>query len=64
LPLGLPADGGKRYNAARSYALIGDVPAVRALVDDADRDYAISNSQRDLMADEVGGEFAFGTAWP
>jgi hypothetical protein len=51
-----------RYIAARSYALVGDVAAVRTLAEDADRDYAADNGQRDLMADEVGGEFDFGTA--
>jgi tetratricopeptide (TPR) repeat protein len=51
-----------RYIAARSYALIGDVAAVQTIADDAERDYAASNESRDLMADEVGGEFDFGTA--
>jgi hypothetical protein len=51
-----------RYIAARSYALVGDVDAVRTLTEDADRDYSAGNDQRDLMADEVGGEFGFGTA--
>lgn len=50
-----------RYIAARSYALLGDVAAVRQAVDDANRDYDDSTSHRDLMGDEIGGEFAFGT---
>ena len=49
-----------RYIAARSYALLGDVAGVRQVVDDANRDYDDSTSRRDLMGDEVGGEFAFG----
>ena len=48
-----------RYIAARSYALLGDVAAVRQVVDDANRDYDDSTSNRDLLADEVGCEFAF-----
>lgn len=51
-----------RYIAARSYALIGDVSAVQSLVHDSERDYDASGSYRDLMSDEVGGEFSFGTA--
>ena len=50
-----------RYIAARSYALLGDVAAVRQVVDDANRDYDDSTSHRDLLANEVGGEFAFET---
>jgi hypothetical protein len=49
-----------RYIAARSYALLGDVVAVRQIVEDAERDYDDSTSHRDLMSDEIGGEFAFG----
>lgn len=49
------------YIAARSYALLGDVAAVREVVDDANRDYDDSTSDRDLLAGEVGGEFAFET---
>jgi tetratricopeptide (TPR) repeat protein len=50
-----------RYIAARSYALLGDAAAVRQVVDDANQDHDDSTSHRDLLADEVGGEFAFGT---
>lgn len=49
-----------RYIAARSYALLGDVAAVRRVVDDAETDYEDSSSRRDLMSGELGGEFAFG----
>jgi hypothetical protein len=60
-PVGVPSVR-LRYIAARSYALIGDVAAVRSLVDDSKRDYAVSNGHLDLMTDEIGGEFDFGTA--
>jgi hypothetical protein len=48
-----------RYIAARSYALLGDVAAVRQIVDDAETDHDDS-SRCDLMSGELGGEFAFG----
>ena len=60
-PVGVPSVR-LRYIAARSYALIGDRTAVHSLVEDSDRDYTAGSGQRDLMTDEVGGEFGFGTA--
>jgi tetratricopeptide (TPR) repeat protein len=51
-----------RYIAARSHALIGDAAAVRTIANDADHDYEGAGGQSDLITDEVGGEFGFGTA--
>jgi hypothetical protein len=39
---------------------LGDVAAIRQVVGDAETDHEDS-SRRDLMSDELGGEFAFGT---
>jgi hypothetical protein len=60
-PIGVPSVR-LRYIAARSYALIGNVDAVRTLVNDSDHDHAAGDGHLDLMTDEVGGEFDFGTA--
>jgi hypothetical protein len=51
-----------RYIAARSYALVGDVAAIRSVVNDAEHDYGAGEPPRDVLSDEVGGEFSFGTA--
>ncbi len=60
-PVGVPSVR-LRYIAARSYALTGDTDAVRSLVDESDREFTAGDGHRDLMTDEVGGEFSFGTA--
>jgi hypothetical protein len=49
-----------RFIAARSYALLGDIPSVACVVDEARRDQADAEQHRDLLCEETGGEFAFG----
>ena len=49
-----------RYIAARSYALLGDIPSVACVVDEARRDQADAGQHRDPLCEEIGGEFAFG----
>jgi hypothetical protein len=49
-----------RFIAARSYALLGDIPSVACVVDEARRDQADAGQYRDSLCEETGGEFAFG----
>src|SRR5207244_351029 len=51
-----------RYIAARSYALRGDAASVGRVVDQARRDLDDAVGHRDLLSEEIGGEFAFGRA--
>ncbi len=51
-----------RYIAARSYALLGDAASVGRVVDQARRDMDDAPGHRDLLSEEVAGEFAFGRA--
>src|SRR5215472_214897 len=51
-----------RYIAARSFALLGDMPSVAGVLDQARRDQDDADRFRDPLSEEVGGEFAFGRA--
>jgi len=51
-----------RFIASRSYALLGDRASVAETRDHARRDQDDAEGRRDGLADEVGGEFAFGRA--
>lgn len=51
-----------RYIAARSYALLGDFQSVRTVLDEARYDRDDATKCRDLMSEEIGGEFAFAPA--
>jgi transcriptional regulator with XRE-family HTH domain len=48
------------YIASRSYALLGDAASAGRVVGQARRDLEDAAGNRDLLADEVAGEFAFG----
>ena len=60
-PPGIPAVR-LRYIAARSYALLGDPSSVKGVLEQARRDQEDAERYCDPLADEVGGEFAFGRA--
>jgi hypothetical protein len=51
-----------RYIAARSYALVGDVSSVAAMVDQGRRDQDEAEQHGDVLSDQIGGEFAFSRA--
>jgi transcriptional regulator with XRE-family HTH domain len=51
-----------RFIASRSYALLGDRESVTEILNQARRDQDDAECHRDRLADEVAGEFAFGTA--
>lgn len=51
-----------RFIAARSFALLGDVPSVAEVVDHAGQDQEDADQLRDSLTEETGGEFAFGRA--
>jgi hypothetical protein len=60
-PPGIPAVR-LRYIAARSYALLGDPASVKGALEQARRDQDDAERHCDPLADEIGGEFAFGRA--
>jgi hypothetical protein len=51
-----------RYIAARSYALLGDASTVAAMVDQGRRDQDEAGRYRDVLSEQIGGEFAFSRA--
>jgi hypothetical protein len=51
-----------RFIAARSYALLGDASSVGRVLGQARRERDSATGRRDLLAEEIGGEFAFGLA--
>ena len=60
-PVGTPGTR-LRYIAARSYALLGDPSSVGRMLDQAHRERDHRAERRDLLSEEVAGEFAFGVA--
>ncbi len=51
-----------RFIAARSYALLGDASSVGRVLGQARRERDSATGDRDLLSEEIGGEFAFGQA--
>jgi transcriptional regulator with XRE-family HTH domain len=51
-----------RFIASRSYALLGDSKSVATMLDNARHDQQEADNRHDDLADEIGGEFAFGSA--
>lgn len=51
-----------RFIAARSYALLGDASSVARVLGQAGRERDNATGHRDLLSEEIGGEFAFGRA--
>lgn len=51
-----------RYIAARSLALLGDHSAVAEVLEQGRLDQDDADNSRDMLSDEVGGEFAFDRA--
>jgi hypothetical protein len=51
-----------RYIAARSYALLGDASTVAAMVDQGRHDQDEAGQHRDVLSEQIGGEFAFSRA--
>jgi hypothetical protein len=60
-PPGIPAVR-LRYIAARSYALLGDPSSGKGVLEQARHDQDDTERYCDSLADEIGGEFAFGRA--